>query len=228
MKRTFNTFKKKLLNLVDEYEPVFKKRKIDENSSPASSTTERLKPELTCPVNMDIFIYPITLECGHTFEAKILNIMDNKQMYECPTCRKTHIAIEGRIEPNYAIMNIIDTLYPEYRKNHLKEHTKPKPKEHPHVGTQLLLKLKAKNLIQFEKYFKNIKEQLDESIKYGGKPSGWFNQGCINTTFYSLDNKGILVPFMIYLQKKGILIEIFRTRSKRQRINCVKYTLVSK
>lgn len=61
---------------------------------------------VTCPISLSVFINPISLSCGHTFERAGLSLVSNKK---CPECR-TSFSVVNTSQPNIISKTIADNL----------------------------------------------------------------------------------------------------------------------
>ena len=104
MKRKLEEIKSQIDVVISEIgEPPKKRRKV----GPKEDC-------LICPVTKEVFVWPVTVSCGHTFEHSILEKVD-----KCPLCRKT--VLHFGFSVNFTLIEIIDEKYPNYRKEKVKE-----------------------------------------------------------------------------------------------------------
>ncbi|KAM9120041.1 zinc finger protein RFP-like [Pangshura tecta] len=76
----------------------------------AESPVERLQEEATCPVCLEYFTEPVTLECGHNFcRACISQCWEGSATAaSCPQCRET--VQQGNLRPNRQLANILELV----------------------------------------------------------------------------------------------------------------------
>ncbi|XP_039373475.1 zinc finger protein RFP-like [Mauremys reevesii] len=76
----------------------------------AESPVERLQEEATCPVCLEYFTEPVTLECGHNFcRACISQCWEGSDTAtSCPQCRET--VQQGNLRPNRQLANILELV----------------------------------------------------------------------------------------------------------------------
>nr|XP_025036716.1 zinc finger protein RFP-like [Pelodiscus sinensis] len=72
------------------------------------SPVERLSEEATCPVCLDYFTAPVTLECGHNFCQACLSRCweERNTAASCPQCRDT--VQNKHLQPNRQLANIVE------------------------------------------------------------------------------------------------------------------------
>ncbi|XP_060706983.1 zinc-binding protein A33-like isoform X2 [Hemiscyllium ocellatum] len=88
----------------------------------------RLTEEAVCPICLDFFIEPVTLECGHNFcRSCITQSWENKEINSCPECRE--VFPERNLRVNRALVNLAEEarklkLDPKEQENkpHCKKH----------------------------------------------------------------------------------------------------------
>ncbi|MHA1683330.1 MAG: hypothetical protein ACTSUE_20490 [Promethearchaeota archaeon] len=97
----------------DELRSPAKRRKLSSKEEEGDS----LKRDniLECPVTKEIFVWPVALGCGHTFESFVLDKIGKLGRYSCPTCRYLHHEEEKKLQPNWVIIQVIEKRYPGYR-----------------------------------------------------------------------------------------------------------------
>uniref|UniRef100_A0A452HVU5 Zinc finger protein RFP-like n=1 Tax=Gopherus agassizii TaxID=38772 RepID=A0A452HVU5_9SAUR len=78
------------------------------DGSPSSHPVESLQGEVTCPVCLDYFTEPVTLECGHNFcRACISQCWEGSDTAaSCPQCRET--VQRGNLRPNLQLGNMVE------------------------------------------------------------------------------------------------------------------------
>jgi len=130
-----------------------KETKLELLTSPENCCSSNL----ICPLTREIFVVPITTECGHTFERfAILSWLYKTN--SCPLCKKiSYYHNASKLEMNFTIANLIDIIYLEYRQLKLCDE-KYKSQDIQNI-----------NIIQFSfEYFKDailkIEEWIDEII----------------------------------------------------------------
>ncbi|XP_039373457.1 zinc finger protein RFP-like [Mauremys reevesii] len=74
----------------------------------AENPVERLQEEATCPICLEYFTEPVTLECGHNFcRACISQCWEGSDTAaSCPQCRET--VQQGNLRPNRQLANILE------------------------------------------------------------------------------------------------------------------------
>ncbi|XP_065420674.1 zinc finger protein RFP-like [Chrysemys picta bellii] len=74
----------------------------------AENPMESLQEEATCPVCLEYFTEPVTLECGHNFcRACISQCWEGSDTAaSCPQCRET--VQQGNLRPNRQLANVIE------------------------------------------------------------------------------------------------------------------------
>nr|XP_025040359.1 zinc finger protein RFP-like [Pelodiscus sinensis] len=74
----------------------------------ADSPVESLREEATCPLCLEYFTAPVTLECGHNFcQACISQCWEGPgPAASCPQCRET--VQQGPLRPNRQLANIVE------------------------------------------------------------------------------------------------------------------------
>ncbi|XP_030399641.1 zinc finger protein RFP-like isoform X2 [Gopherus evgoodei] len=74
----------------------------------AESPVESLQGEVTCPVCLDYFTEPVTLECGHNFcRACISQCWEGSDTAaSCPQCRET--VQQRNLRPNRQLANVVE------------------------------------------------------------------------------------------------------------------------
>ncbi|XP_043384170.1 zinc finger protein RFP isoform X2 [Chelonia mydas] len=74
----------------------------------AESPVESLQEEATCPVCLEYFTGPVTLECGHNFcRACIAQCWEGPDTAaSCPQCRET--VQQGNLRPNRQLANVVE------------------------------------------------------------------------------------------------------------------------
>ncbi|XP_044837301.1 zinc finger protein RFP-like [Mauremys mutica] len=74
----------------------------------AENPVERLQEEATCPVCLEYFTEPVTLECGHNFcRACISQCWEGSDTAaSCPQCRET--VQQGNLRPNRQLANVVE------------------------------------------------------------------------------------------------------------------------
>uniref|UniRef100_A0A674J9B0 RING-type domain-containing protein n=1 Tax=Terrapene triunguis TaxID=2587831 RepID=A0A674J9B0_9SAUR len=63
----------------------------------AENPVESLPEEATCPVCLEYFTEPVTLECGHNFSTS------------CPQCRET--VQQRNLRPNRQLANVLEIAH---------------------------------------------------------------------------------------------------------------------
>lgn len=103
-----------------------KKQKNVQCEELLEQTNKKTQSYFTCPIKGEIMLFPITLNCGHTFEREsILSWLKDKTNGTCPVCfKREYYHNVCRIENNINMIQLIDEFYGEYRK--LKLQTEPK------------------------------------------------------------------------------------------------------
>ncbi|XP_059813877.1 nuclear factor 7, brain-like [Hypanus sabinus] len=89
---------------------------------------ESLSEELICPVCLDFFTDPVTLECGHNFcRSCITRYWERERRNSCPECRE--VIADRTLRVNRALANLAEkarnlNLYPKGKesKRHCEEH----------------------------------------------------------------------------------------------------------
>uniref|UniRef100_A0A452H0E7 RING-type domain-containing protein n=1 Tax=Gopherus agassizii TaxID=38772 RepID=A0A452H0E7_9SAUR len=76
----------------------------------AESSLETLQGEVTCPICLEYFTAPVTLECGHNFcRACIAQCWEGSDTAaSCPECRET--VQQGNLRPNRQLANILELV----------------------------------------------------------------------------------------------------------------------
>lgn len=90
-----------------------KEEVILENEENKSDIDDFLK----CPITREYFVNPVTTKCGHTFEKNSLQeaLLKNSK---CPLCNTELLLCDNyNLSTNIVIQNVIDSRYPDYRKN---------------------------------------------------------------------------------------------------------------
>ncbi|XP_044840053.1 zinc finger protein RFP-like, partial [Mauremys mutica] len=79
-----------------------------EGAMAAENPMERLQEEATCPICLEYFTEPVTLECGHNFcRACISQCWEGSDTAaSCPQCRE--IVQQGNLRPNRQLANILE------------------------------------------------------------------------------------------------------------------------
>uniref|UniRef100_K7G7I6 Tripartite motif containing 39 n=1 Tax=Pelodiscus sinensis TaxID=13735 RepID=K7G7I6_PELSI len=79
-----------------------------EGAMAADSPVESLREEATCPLCLEYFTAPVTLECGHNFcQACISQCWEGPgPAASCPQCRET--VQQGPLRPNRQLANIVE------------------------------------------------------------------------------------------------------------------------
>ncbi|XP_039373459.1 zinc finger protein RFP-like [Mauremys reevesii] len=74
----------------------------------AENPVERLQEEATCPVCLEYFTGPVSLECGHNFcRACISQCWEGSATAaSCPQCRET--VQQGNLRPNRQLANVVE------------------------------------------------------------------------------------------------------------------------
>ncbi|XP_074975974.1 zinc finger protein RFP-like isoform X1 [Caretta caretta] len=74
----------------------------------AESPLESLQEEATCPVCLEYFTEPVTLECGHNFcQACIAQCWEGPDTAaSCPQCRET--VQQRNLRPNRQLANVVE------------------------------------------------------------------------------------------------------------------------
>uniref|UniRef100_A0A8C0JCU2 RING-type domain-containing protein n=1 Tax=Chelonoidis abingdonii TaxID=106734 RepID=A0A8C0JCU2_CHEAB len=74
----------------------------------AESPVESLQEEATCPVCLEYFTEPVTLECGHNFcRACISQCWEGSDTAaSCPQCRET--VQQRNLRPNRQLTNMVE------------------------------------------------------------------------------------------------------------------------
>uniref|UniRef100_A0A8C0H1W7 RING-type domain-containing protein n=1 Tax=Chelonoidis abingdonii TaxID=106734 RepID=A0A8C0H1W7_CHEAB len=74
----------------------------------AESPVESLQGEVTCPVCLEYFTEPVSLECGHNFcRACISQCWEGSDTAaSCPQCRET--VQQGNLRPNLQLGNMVE------------------------------------------------------------------------------------------------------------------------
>ncbi|XP_043540689.1 E3 ubiquitin-protein ligase TRIM17-like, partial [Chiloscyllium plagiosum] len=88
----------------------------------------RLTEEVICPICLDFFTDPVTLDCGHNFcRSCITQSWEKKEINSCPECRE--VFPERNLRVNRAIANLAEEarklkLYPKEKesKPHCEKH----------------------------------------------------------------------------------------------------------
>lgn len=240
MKRSRQKFKEgdllnDIIDVVNKYNSKtssIKRRKVDncnnEQKKEQPDVIGKIKKIITCSITLEIFVWPISLDCGHTFEAYYLKMMDTKKQITCPLCRKIHILIEGRIESNYVLMHIIDELFPNYRQTKInenkKEYKKPKKKRLTHFGSESLLKANQNKKKNHIKWFNQLKKNVFAvSINNGWDSIITRNDTLCRYIELNHGNHG-LMEFFLFLQLNGVYCKVENRVGKKKLINQVSYT----
>uniref|UniRef100_A0A8D0HC93 Zinc finger protein RFP-like n=1 Tax=Sphenodon punctatus TaxID=8508 RepID=A0A8D0HC93_SPHPU len=73
-----------------------------------SDPVKVLQEETTCPICLDYFADPVTLECGHNFCRACITRHwgDSVANVSCPQCRE--ICPQGSLRPNRQLRNVVD------------------------------------------------------------------------------------------------------------------------
>ncbi|CAM4560079.1 unnamed protein product, partial [Lepidochelys kempii] len=74
----------------------------------AESPVESLQEEATCPVCLEYFTHPVTLECGHNFcRTCIAQCWEGPDTAaSCPQCRE--IVQQRNLRPNRPLANVVE------------------------------------------------------------------------------------------------------------------------
>lgn len=152
----------------DEDGPTLKRLKLDE--------------EITCPVLQEKFVFPVTLFCGHTIEHSSV-----EKLKDCPICRQVNLV--KNIQPNYALMNIIDKIYPDYRKEIIKEKKIKDPRDNELKkvidGRDALRLIK----INGDKMFGDMLNDFSKTLNYSVEKS-WISTRCTGNSIKIFEKLG--------------------------------------
>ncbi|XP_039358168.1 zinc finger protein RFP-like [Mauremys reevesii] len=74
----------------------------------AENPVERLQEEATCPICLEYFTEPVSVECGHNFcQACISQCWEGSDTAaSCPQCRET--VQQGNLRPNRQLANVVE------------------------------------------------------------------------------------------------------------------------
>jgi hypothetical protein len=191
------------------------KRKLDETSSEDYDKISRRKGNnlvcdenynhlLYCFITKQMYVIPITLQCGHTFEMHAIreHIREKK---ECPICNKNVWSLE-EFNKNITITQIIYDLYPRYAIK--KKEETPELYEEEWDTSSILIdfdkrcKEHLKNTIGEMRF--HINEQLD-TMAYEGI-----------TEYYNRDDS--IEEWTLRLKKNKIVFDIIKEELKMQKI----------
>lgn len=100
MKRKLDNFYKDFSDYIENV----KKSKIEDDESCLS--------ELKCSITLEVFVVPITIECGHTFEHFAIKKY-LLEAFSCPLC-KAYCEYDETLKPTLAIINTINKIMPDY------------------------------------------------------------------------------------------------------------------
>eukprot|EP00062_Callorhinchus_milii_P026143 gi/632987913/ref/XP_007882822.1/ PREDICTED: zinc-binding protein A33-like [Callorhinchus milii] len=68
---------------------------------------QRLTEELNCPICLDFFTDPVTLECGHNFcRSCITRSWEKQETNSCPECRQ--VIAKRNLKVNWALVKIVE------------------------------------------------------------------------------------------------------------------------
>ncbi|XP_067874508.1 zinc-binding protein A33-like [Heterodontus francisci] len=71
---------------------------------------QSLMEELTCPICLDVFSDPVSLECGHNFcRSCITRCWENKGTNPCPECREE--SADRNLRVNWALVNLCEKVH---------------------------------------------------------------------------------------------------------------------
>uniref|UniRef100_A0A4W3GPS9 Uncharacterized protein n=1 Tax=Callorhinchus milii TaxID=7868 RepID=A0A4W3GPS9_CALMI len=72
-----------------------------------SFSVQRLTEELNCPICLDFFTDPVTLECGHNFcRSCITRSWEKQETNSCPECRQ--VIAKRNLKVNWALVKIVE------------------------------------------------------------------------------------------------------------------------
>uniref|UniRef100_A0A8C0GQG6 RING-type E3 ubiquitin transferase n=1 Tax=Chelonoidis abingdonii TaxID=106734 RepID=A0A8C0GQG6_CHEAB len=76
----------------------------------AESPAESLRDELSCPICLEYFTDPVTIECGHNFCWACINQCWGESVpnFSCPQCRET--AQQRNLRPNRQLGNVVELV----------------------------------------------------------------------------------------------------------------------
>ena len=111
------------------------------------------------PLTFTIFVNPITLKCGHTFErCNIYNMLLKKSSstaFQCPLCNKQYYTYGlFNIAINVTLTKLIDIIEPGYRDKKMEEVKKQEDDLLKIFGDNKIL-IWMEKLIQFLEYMKS-------------------------------------------------------------------------
>ncbi|KAM7146139.1 uncharacterized protein RBU57_014714 [Macrochelys suwanniensis] len=81
-----------------------------ERAMSAESPAESLRDELSCPICLEYFTDPVTIECGHNFCRACISQCwgEPEPNFSCPQCRET--APQRNLRPNRQLGNVVELV----------------------------------------------------------------------------------------------------------------------
>jgi hypothetical protein len=163
-------------------------------------TNKKTQSYFTCPIKGEIMLFPVTLDCGHTFEKEaILKWLKDKNDATCPVCLKKQFYHNVcRIENNINMIQLIDEFYGEYRKIKLQTEQKIETKKNYNEISREYMKKTYNEIII------RINEVVDWMLKNGTRGCSPRNEGWNDFMDKITDNIVIKEMVIEYLQTQKL------------------------